>query len=90
MQFVIFWVFFRGEVDVQPDQLQSFLSTAELLKIKGLAEQNLCKESSCSQDDSSGSASPTAAKDEAAAAAVTTPAAEKAEKKTTLTCSQQV
>ena len=77
-------------MDVQPDQLQSFLSTAELLKIKGLAEQNLCKENSCSQDDSSGSASPTAAKDEAAAAAVTTPAAEKAEKKTTLTCSQQV
>ena len=32
----------RGEVDVQPDQLQSFLSTAELLKIKGLADQNLC------------------------------------------------
>ena len=88
---MIFWGFFRGEVDVQPDQLQSFLSTAELLKIKGLAEQNLCKENSCSQDDALGSASPTAAKDEdAAAAAVTTPAAEKAEKKTTLTCSQQV
>ena len=37
-----FFIVHRGEVDVQPDQLQSFLSTAELLKIKGLADQNLC------------------------------------------------
>ena len=33
---------YRGEVDVQPEQLQSFLRTAELLQIKGLADQNLC------------------------------------------------
>ena len=32
---------YRGEVDVEPDRLQSFLRTAELLKIKGLADQNL-------------------------------------------------
>ena len=30
---------YRGEVDVEPDRLQSFLRTAELLKIKGLADQ---------------------------------------------------
>ena len=29
-------------MDVQPEQLQSFLRTAELLHIKGLADQNLC------------------------------------------------
>ena len=32
---------YRGEVDVQPEQLQSFLRTAELLQIKGLADQGL-------------------------------------------------
>ncbi len=32
---------YRGEVDVEPDRLQAFLRTAELLKIKGLADQNL-------------------------------------------------
>ena len=30
---------YRGEVDVEPDRLQSLLRTAELLKIKGLADQ---------------------------------------------------
>ena len=34
---------YRGEVDVRPERLQSFLRTAELLKIKGLAEQTLAK-----------------------------------------------
>ena len=32
---------YRGEVDVEPERLQSFLRTAEVLKIKGLADQNL-------------------------------------------------
>lgn len=32
---------YRGEVDVQPERLQSFLRTAEVLRIKGLADQNL-------------------------------------------------
>ncbi len=32
---------YRGEVDVQPERLQSLLRTAEMLKIKGLAEQTL-------------------------------------------------
>jgi broad-like protein len=40
---------YRGEVDVQPERLQNFLRTAELLKIKGLAEQSLFKNSD--QDD---------------------------------------
>ena len=35
---------YRGEVDVQPQQLQSFLKTADTLKIKGLADQCLDKE----------------------------------------------
>ena len=30
---------YRGEVDVGQDRLQSFLKTAETLKIKGLADQ---------------------------------------------------
>lgn len=34
---------YRGEVDVQPEHLQSFLRTAELLKIKGLADQNISR-----------------------------------------------
>ena len=32
---------YRGEVDVQPQHLQSFLKTADALKIKGLADQGL-------------------------------------------------
>ena len=32
---------YRGEVDVQPQHLQSFLRTADALKIKGLADQGL-------------------------------------------------
>lgn len=32
---------YRGEVEVLPERLPSFLKTAELLKIKGLAEQTL-------------------------------------------------
>ena len=40
---------YRGEVDVQPEQLQSFLRTAELLQIKGLADQNLCNSTSDSE-----------------------------------------
>lgn len=32
---------YRGEVDVEPKRLQSFLRTAEVLKIKGLADQNI-------------------------------------------------
>ena len=32
---------YRGEVDVQPQHLQSFLRTADSLKIKGLADQGL-------------------------------------------------
>ena len=35
---------YRGEVDVEPDRLQSFLRTAEVLKIKGLADQNLTQQ----------------------------------------------
>ncbi len=34
---------YRGEVEVLPERLPSFLKTAELLKIKGLAEQTLPK-----------------------------------------------
>ena len=40
---------YRGEVDVQPERLQNFLKTAELLKIKGLAEQSVSKNGD--QDD---------------------------------------
>lgn len=50
---------YRGEVDVQPDQLQSFLSTAELLKIKGLADQNLSYPSSASATINSGNGNST-------------------------------
>lgn len=32
---------YRGEVDVQPQHLQSFLRTADSLKIKGLADQGI-------------------------------------------------
>ena len=32
---------YRGEVDVQPQHLQSFLKTADALKIKGLADHGL-------------------------------------------------
>lgn len=32
---------YRGEVDVEPERLNTFLKTAEVLKIKGLADQNL-------------------------------------------------
>lgn len=32
---------YKGEVDVDPEHLQSFLKTAELLKIKGLTDQTL-------------------------------------------------
>ena len=48
---------YRGEVDVQPEQLQSFLRTAELLQIKGLADQNLCN-SSTSSDSETAASSP--------------------------------
>jgi len=34
---------YRGEVEVLPERLPSFLKTAELLKIKGLADQTLPK-----------------------------------------------
>ena len=34
---------------MQPEQLQSFLRTAELLQIKGLADQNLCNSTSDSE-----------------------------------------
>lgn len=37
---------YRGEVDVQPQQLQSFLKTADALKIKGLADQGLVQDNS--------------------------------------------
>ena len=48
---------YRGEVDVQPEQLQSFLRTAELLQIKGLADQNLCN-SNTSSDSETAASSP--------------------------------
>ncbi len=32
---------YRGEVDVRHERLQNFLRTADLLKIKGLAEQHM-------------------------------------------------
>ena len=41
---------YRGEVDVRPERLQSFLRTAELLKIKGLAEQTLAKNNDKEED----------------------------------------
>lgn len=34
---------YRGEVDVAPERLHAFLRTAELLKIKGLADQNIAE-----------------------------------------------
>jgi len=34
---------YRGEVEVLPERLPSFLKTAELLKIKGLADQGIPK-----------------------------------------------
>ena len=46
---------YRGEVDVQPEQLQSFLRTAELLQIKGLADQNLCNSSTTSDSETAAS-----------------------------------
>ena len=50
---------YRGEVDVQPDQLQSFLSTAELLKIKGLADQNICGAGNQEEEEEGKRSSPT-------------------------------
>ena len=46
---------YRGEVDVQPEQLQSFLRTAELLQIKGLADQNLCNSNTTSDSETAAS-----------------------------------
>ena len=43
---------YRGEVDVQPQHLQSFLKTADALKIKGLADQGLMNNAnSASEND---------------------------------------
>ena len=57
---------YRGEVDVQPEQLQSFLRTAELLQIKGLADQNLCNSASDSETSNTNDSheNPVAAQDE--------------------------
>lgn len=40
---------------MQPEQLQSFLRTAELLQIKGLADQNLCNSNSSSDSETAAS-----------------------------------
>ena len=45
---------YRGEVDVQPQHLQSFLKTADALKIKGLADQGLVPEQNNFSTSSSG------------------------------------
>ena len=42
---------YRGEVDVQPQHLQSFLKTADALKIKGLADQGLMNNASASSEN---------------------------------------
>lgn len=49
---------YRGEVDVATERLQSFLRTAELLKIKGLADQNLSSGLGNSSSGGGGSSSP--------------------------------
>lgn len=41
---------YRGEVDVQPQHLQSFLKTADALKIKGLADQGLVQDQAQPQE----------------------------------------